>query len=135
MFYTMGEKGERLMAYYPNNYYGQPAQGYTPNYQPQGNVYPPTQQTPATPQFNSARSVYSEAEARSAQIPTDGTTVFFTDQSNGRIYTKQFSFDNGSFIFNVYQRVEEQIPVRYATMADLQALRDEIMKGVKNGAE
>lgn len=134
MFYTMGEKGERLMAYYPN-YYGQPAQGYMPSYQPQGNVYPPAQQTTATPQFNSARNVFSEAEARSAQIPTDGSTVFFADQSNGRIYTKQFSFDNGSFIFNIYQRVEEQTPVRYATIADLQALRDELTKGVKNGTE
>lgn len=94
------------------------------------NVYPTAQQMPA----RVVRAVYSEAEARAAQIPTDGSTIFFFDQSNGRIYTKQFSFENGSFLFRVYAQQAEQPPVQYATIGDLEKLREELStgKGRKN---
>lgn len=115
--------------YYP----GQPTQSYTPAYQVQGNPYTPVSQNTGTAQFNAVRTVYSEAEARAAQIPTDGSTIFFIDQSNGRIYTKQFSFENGSFLFSTYTQMAEQPAVQYATIADLEKLREEILK--KKGAK
>lgn len=114
------------MAYNPSYPYYQ--QGYTPSYQPQGNVYQPNAQTPTQAILNAVRTVYSEAEARAAQIPTDGSTIIFMDQSNGRIYTKQFSFENGSFLFGVYSQMAEQPPVQYATLADLEKLREELTK-------
>lgn len=109
-------------SYYPNQ------QGYTPNYQPQGNVYQQAPQMPTQAISNAVRTVYSEAEARAAQIPTDGSTIIFMDQSNGRIYTKQFSFENGSFLFGVFSQMAEQPPVQYATIDDLNKLREELMK-------
>lgn len=115
--------------YYPNN------PGYMPNYQPQGNVYTPTPQTAPTAQFNAVRTVYSEAEARAAQIPTDGSTVYFADPANGCIYTKQFSFENGSFLFGVYRQAAEKPAVEYATKDDLRKLRDEFMKKGDNAGE
>jgi len=119
------------MAYNSNAYYPT-TPGYMPSYQPQGNMYPPAPQTPPTAQFNAVRTVYSEAEARAAQIPTDGSTVYFADPANGCIYTKQFSFENGSFLFGIYRQSAEKPPVEYATKEDLRLLREEIMK---RGAE
>lgn len=114
-------------SYYPNN------APYAPSYQPQGNVYAPSVQNTAQAISNAVRSVYSEAEARAAQIPTDGSTIVFFDQSTGKIYTKQFSFENGSFLFATYVQQAEQAPVQYATLDDLNKLRDEILK--KKGAK
>lgn len=109
-------------AYYPAG------AAYTPASQPQMNVYQNQPQAPAQAVSNGVRTVYSEAEARAAQIPTDGSTIFFQDQSNGKIYTKQFSFENGSFLFGVFSRQPEQVPVQYATMADLERLREELTR-------
>lgn len=118
------------MANYPAYPYYQ--QGYTQPFPPQGNVYGGNPQNVATAQFNAVRTVYSEAEARAAQIPTDGSTVYFSDPANGCIYTKQFSFENGSFLFAVYRQAAEKPAVEYATKEDLRLLREEIMK---KGAE
>lgn len=113
-------------AYYPTT------APYTANPAPQGNVYQSQAQTLPQAISNAVRTVYSEAEARAAQIPTDGSTIFFQDQSNGKIYTKQFSFENGSFLFNVFSRQAEQAPVQYATMADLERLREELTRRVED---
>lgn len=110
-------------AYYPT------AAPYTANPAPQGNVYQPQAQALPQAASNAVRTVYSEAEARAAQIPTDGSTVVFIDQSNGRIYTKQFNFENGSFLFRVYAQQAEQPPVQYATIGDLERLREELTAG------
>lgn len=128
------------MANYPAYpyYSNAPAQqGYAPSYQPQGNMYQQNSQMPVQASLNAVRTVYSEAEARAAQIPTDGSTIIFMDQSNGRIYTKQFSFENGSFLFGVYSQMAEQPPVQYATIDDLNRLREELTKkrGVKKDDE
>lgn len=122
------------MANYPFNGY-QPANygTYMPPQQTQN--YYPQATTPAAPATPSIRTVYSEAEARAAQIPTDGNPVFFLDQNGEVIYTKKFSFETGAFPFEVYKRVNpEQTPaVRYATVEDLENLRRELTskKGVK----
>ena len=115
-----------------------PFGGYQPqNYgtympMPQQNYYQPQVQVAQTP---SVRTVSGEAEARAAQIPTDGNPVFFLDQNGEVIYTKKFSFETGAFPFEVYKRTNpEQTPVvRYATIEDLENLKRELTakKGVK----
>lgn len=109
-----------------SGFYQQP---YSYPYQPRS----PEQQ----PSASQIRQVYSEAEARAAQIPTDGNPVFFIDQSGETIYMKRFSFETGAFPFEVYRRVQPQDspPVRYATLEDLERLRAELMKGVTDNAE
>lgn len=99
-------------------------------YNPQGIGYAPQPQTQQNaPQ--AVKIVHSEGEARNAQIPTDGNAVFFIDEANDKIYTKRFSFQDGSFPFCVYARASAEKPVQYATLDDLNALRNEL----KGGAE
>lgn len=116
------------MPYTPNYSYYPNTQPYGQSYPAQGNVYAPVAQNPAQGVLNAVRSVYSEAEARAAQIPTDGSTIVFFDQSTGKIYTKQFSFENGSFLFATYTQQAEQAPVKYATLDDLEKLREELTR-------
>ena len=83
--------------------------------------------------------VTSRAEVDGFQIPFDGSTTYFADTSNGKIYTKTFNFNNGTAPIVTYIR-ESDVPVpRYATIEDLDALREEILgkkKAVKqNGAD
>lgn len=66
---------------YPNNYYYQP------------------QQQPA---ILKGRPVASFEEARAIPIDFDGTTFFFPDLANKRIYTKQINLD-GSLALNMYE--------------------------------
>lgn len=109
------------MAYTPINYYASP--GYQ-MYQQQ--MQQPTQmaqlQQPPAPQ--QVRTVYSEAEARQAQIPIDGTTCYFVDETNGKIYTKRFDYTNGAFPFAAYVRaqpVTETTPApEYMTVDDFE---------------
>ncbi len=108
-------------AYYPTS------APYAANPQQQANIYQPQPQTPPQAIPSAVRTVYSEAEARAAQIPTDGSTVVFIDQTSGALYTKQFSFETGSFPFFVYAR-QTQAPTQYATLEDLERLRRELME-------
>lgn len=122
------------MANYPFGGYQPQTYGtYMPTQQAQ--YYPQVQAPVATTQTPAVRTVYSEAEARAAQIPTDGNPVFFLDQSGEVIYTKKFSFETGAFPFDVYKRVNpEQTPsVRYATLEDLENLKRELT--AKKGAK
>lgn len=114
------------MAYQPNYYanpYGMyPGMSQTMQTQPQV-------QAPVNVPQTQVRTVYSEAEARSAQIPIDGSTVVFTDAQNGRIYTKRFDYTNGSFPFETYQRVAEQTPQtapEYVTLSQFESRIAEI---------
>lgn len=119
---------------YPNG--AQMYSGTQPLYNQPQNLYPPVQQMPPQAAQGVVRGVYSEAEARAAHIPTDGSTIIFIDQSNGQIYTKQFSFENGSFIFRAYEHRKEVAPVQYATMADLEKLRAELTgRGTEGNGE
>lgn len=88
--------------------------------QPQfGGYYPPTQYpqtqyptrqsvpqmvvpTPSSPMGLKGRPVSSIEEARGATIDFDGSTFFFPDIPNQRIYTKQINMD-GTASFNMYQ--------------------------------
>lgn len=113
-------------------------------YQPQnyGTYMPPQQMQSYYPQAQapmasapSVRTVSGEAEARAAQIPTDGNPVIFLDQGGEIIYTKKFSFETGAFPFEIYKRVDPaQAPaVRYATIEDLENLKRELT--AKRGAK
>lgn len=117
------------MPNYPYPTYQQPF-GVTPQMMNSQSCAPQTY-IPSQSQGNGIRTVYSEAEARAAQIPTDGNPVLFLDQNGEFIYTKKFSFETGAFPFETYKRVNpEHTPqVRYATIDDLNALRDELLKG------
>lgn len=120
------------MANYPFNGY-QP-QNYGAYIPPQQAPYYPQVATPATA-VPAIRTVFNEAEARAAQIPTDGNPVIFIEQSGDVIYTKKFSFETGAFPFEIYKKVNpEQAPtVRYATIEDLENLKRELT--TKKGAK
>lgn len=115
------------MANYPQNPYP-----YGQNYpQPSYGVQMPPmapQQTPQPSPQAQLRTVYSEAEARAAQIPIDGSACVFVDANNGRIYTKRFDYNNGSFPFDIYQRIQpsQQPTEQFVTVEQFQAWRAEI---------
>lgn len=56
------------------------------------------------------RAVTGREEAIAAQIPLDGSIVAFTDFAHDKIYTKQLNMNDGSAIFDTYQRVKVQEP-------------------------
>ena len=126
------------MANYPQNSYP-----YVQSYQTTGYGMQPPQTAIMPQQAPQAqiRTVYSEAEARAAQIPIDGSTCVFVDANNGRIYTKRFDYNNGSFPFDIFQRVQpsEQPTEQYVTLEQFQAWKSEIEgmihKPIKGGAK
>ena len=67
----------------------------------QTNYYQPY----STRQGLKGRPVSSIEEARCASIDFDGSTFFFPDLANQRIYTKQINMD-GTSSFNMYQLTE-----------------------------
>lgn len=78
------------------------------------------------------RPVTSKAEAEVFQIPFDGSTTYFVDTANGKIYSKTFNFANGTAPLVTYIQ-ETAVPVpKYATMDDLNALRNELLGGMKH---
>lgn len=56
------------------------------------------------------RAVTGREEAVAAQIPLDGSIVAFTDFAHDKIYTKQLNMNDGSAIFETYQKVKAQGP-------------------------
>ena len=52
------------------------------------------------------RAVTGREEAIAAQIPLDGSIVAFTDFAHKKIYTKQLNMNDGSAIFDTYEKVE-----------------------------
>lgn len=104
--------------------------GYQP-YMPQAQTAPPAQM-PGMAQSQvqagfAVRPVTSKAEAVAAQIPFDGSTSYFVDTSSDCIYAKTFNFNDGTAPIVTYVRKTEQA-VQYATLEDLQALKDELTK-------
>ena len=106
------------------------------NYNP---AFMPAQQPMQQPVANNApggfmcRPVTSRAEAEVAQIPFDGSTTYFVDTANGKIYAKTFNFANGTAPLVTYIQ-EATVPApKYATVEDLQKLREELLaKEVKH---
>lgn len=84
---------------------------------PQAQIQAPqTQNMNPAPNFTRAqqnvfvRAVTGREEAVAAQIPLDGSIVAFTDFAHDKIYTKQLNMNDGSAIFETYQKVKVQGP-------------------------
>lgn len=99
--------------YYPNQFNARP--------QVSPELYQTPQYLPA-PQLK-GRPVASFEEARAAQIDFDGSTFFFPDIANKKIYTKQINLD-GTLLLNTYSLVEEPIVTSsdYVTKAEFEAI-------------
>lgn len=99
--------------YYPNQFNARP--------QVSPELYQTPQYLPA-PQLK-GRPVASFEEARAAQIDFDGSTFFFPDIANKKIYTKQINLD-GTLLLNTYSLVEEPVVTSsdYVTKAEFEAI-------------
>ena len=98
------------------------------------NPYPQTQpvQRPmpmATQTGFTMRPVTSREEVVVAQIPFDGTTSWIYDTACDKVYSKTFDFNSGTAPVMAWVREQPPPPVRFATLEDLQALRDELING------
>ena len=111
-----------------------PSLGY-PSYNPYpyqpGQMQQPFQAQNAVPQSVQnqgfvCRPVTSRAEAEVFQIPFDGSTTYFVDTANGKIYAKTFHFNDGTAPLVTYTRESAAPAVQYATVEDINALRTEI---------
>ena len=111
------------MANYPYMNYQQPQYGNMPFQMP---MYAQQQTMPqnATPGLT-VRLVTSKDEVSGQQIPFDGSTTYFVDTSNGKIYAKAFDPNTGTAPIVTYVR-EVETPVHYATIEDLNALADSL---------
>lgn len=115
--------------------------GFNPiSYNPQ-NFAPAPVQTAQTPQTGvtspsgfSCRPVTSRAEAEVYQIPFDGTTTYFVDTANGKIYSKTFNFADGTAPLVTYIREDSTPSPQYVTADMVDALRGEI-DNLKNEIE
>lgn len=120
------------MAGYPYTFpnYG----GFNPmtSYNPQ-NFAPAPVQTAQTPQTGvsgqsgfACRPVTSKLEAETFQIPFDGSTTYFVDTANGKIYSKTFNFNDGTAPLVTYIREDNTPAPQYVTADMVDALRGEI---------
>ena len=113
---------------FPGYNYGYPTS--IPPVQPPQSV-PQMQSVTSAPVGFACRPVTSKAEAETAQVPFDGSTTYFVDTSSGEIYAKTFNFNTGAAPIVTYIPEPITPPVQYATVDDLNALREEFMKARK----
>lgn len=120
--------------------------GFYPGYNPQQTYIPQMpvqapQSAPLSQGINNSPAgfrclpVTSQAQAETAQIPFDGSTTYFVDTSNGKIYAKTFDFNTGAAPLVAYVREQEAPAVQYATLDDLRALRDELLAKPKKAVK
>ena len=85
---------------------------YIPQYQyPQRQEYRQPMQ-PVIPQNNpgfNCLPVTSKAEAEVFQIPFDGSTTYFVDTANGKIYAKTFNASTGAAPLVTFSRDAEVV--------------------------
>ena len=104
----------------------------TPSFIPQNyaNTAPISAQTPQVGVTSSSgylcRPVTSKAEAEVFQIPFDGSTTYFVDTANGKIYSKTFNFNDGTAPLVTYVRENVVAPPQYAPLEAMETLREEI---------
>lgn len=110
---------------YPNTnyYYQQPTQ--SSNY----SSYIPQQLT-TTYQGLKGRPVSSFEEARAITIDFDGSTFFFPDLANRRIYTKQINMDGTASLF-VYELREQPIETSSVSNNENFITREEFEQVIK----
>lgn len=119
------------MNYSPYSFSYNPQASFTPRPEPQG--YAPAYQPQQMQNGNGfvCRPVTSRLEAEAVQVDFMGPGTIMPDLGHGVIYLKRFNQNNGASDFIVFsmQPMQEMAPVQYATIQDLNALRDELMKG------
>lgn len=113
---------------YPQNNYYYPSTPATAYQQPQTNTAPPMMQYAPIPQGLKGRPVSSFEEARAMTIDFDGSTFFFPDLANKRIYTKQINMDGTASLF-VYELREK--PVETAVPTGDFITREEFEKAIE----
>lgn len=96
---------------FPQNNYYYPS-NQVPMYQQQANI--PYNPVPPPPQGLKGRPVSSFEEARAMTIDFDGSTFFFPDLANKRIYTKQINMDGTASLF-VYELREKPVETAVPT--------------------
>lgn len=114
--------------------------GYNPGFMPQMPVQahqsvPQTQAVNNPPSVFNCRPVTSKEEAQAVQVDFFGPGTLMPDLGHGVVYLKRFNQNTGAcdiFEFTA-QQTKEPEPVRYATVEDLNALRDELMSSRKVG--
>lgn len=114
--------------------------GYNPTYMPQMPVQasqgvPQTQTVNNPPAVFNCRPVTSKEEAQAVQVDFFGPGTLMPDLGHGVVYLKRFNQNTGAcdiFEFTA-QQTKEPETVRYATIEDLNALRDELMSSRKVG--
>lgn len=70
-------------------------------------------------------------EAKAAQIPFDGKPYGFMSPAGDKLFVKQFDITSGCTVFVSYSKDQPAPPPRYVTMEDFEALKAELLKGVK----
>lgn len=112
----------------PNNYYGNYYQQIP---MPQQRII---EQQPQSI-FLRGRPVTSFEEARACTIDFDGSTFFFPDVANKRIYTKQIG-PNGNAIMYMYEQKEivekDNTMETFATKEELQEAVNELKKIIES---
>lgn len=120
------------MNYPPYSFAYNPQASFAPRPEPQS--YTPAYQ-PQTMAQNSngfvCRPVTSRLEAEAVQVDFMGMGTVMPDLAHGAVYVKRFNQNTGSSDFLVFtlQPMQEMPPVQYATIQDLQALRNELLNG------
>lgn len=116
--------------------YGYPAYSpYAPVFNPQSNYTPMQQNAPQSAQQGlspASRAVSSKEEAIGVAADFSGAVMVFPDVSHNRVYVKRWNYQTGAADFFEYVPAGEEKPAaRYATIEDLNALREEFLKGRK----
>jgi len=79
-----------------------------------------------TPVGFACRPVTSRAEAEVFQIPFDGSTTYFVDTANGKIYAKTFNMNTGAAPIVTFVPEAAAPEIQYATVEQLNAVMAEI---------
>lgn len=118
------------MSFYPSA----PAYGNYNQISPYGIQYAQTPQQ--QPQGFAVRAVTGREEAVAAQVDFGGMGTIMPDLGHGVIYLKRFNSNTGSCdIFEFKAAAQEQAAApQYATLDDLNALRDELLKKTSKGS-
>lgn len=109
-----------MPAYNPQNFAPAPIQPPTQPQTVQGGV--------TAPSGFSCRPVTSRLEAEAVQVDFLGPGTIMPDLGHGVIYLKRFNPNTGASDFVVFamEQMQEAAPVQYATIEDINALREEI---------
>jgi len=121
--------------YFNPNQFVQQYQGY-PQVTPSISAAQPLNTPQQVPQQGFiCRPVTSRAEAEVFQIPFDGSTTYFVDTANGKIYAKTFNLNTGAAPIVTFVPEAAAPAVQYATIDDLNALREELISKPKKAVK